>query len=143
LHVPYRGGGPALADLVAGQVPVMFDTVATSLEFIRAGKLRALAVTSAKRSEVLPDLPTIAEFVPGYEATGWNGIGAPRNTPVEVLDKLHTAINACLADPNFRTRIIDLGYSVFASSRAEFTEFVAEDTEKWAKVIRAANIKAE
>jgi tripartite-type tricarboxylate transporter receptor subunit TctC len=119
IHVPYRGGGPALIDLLAGQVPVMFDTLATSMEHIKSGKLRALAVTSDFRSEALPELPTIGEFVPGYEATGWQGVGAPRNTPVEVLDKLHSAINACLADPKLRARIVELGYAVFVSSRAE------------------------
>ena len=143
LHVPYRGGGPALTDLLAGHVQVIFDTLISSMEHIRAGELRALAVTSATRSEALPELPTIGEFVPGYEATGWQGIGAPRNTPAEVLDKLHTDINACLADPKFQARIVDLGYTVFASSRTEFSKFVAEYTEKWAKIIRGANIKAE
>ena len=143
LHVPYRGGGPALTDLLAGHVQVMFDTLISSMEHIRAGELRALAVTSATRSERLSELPTIGEFVPGYEATGWQGIGAPRNTPAEVLDKLHTEINACLADPKFQARIVDLGYTVFASSRTEFSKFVAEYTEKWAKIIRGANIKAE
>ena len=102
VHVPYRGGGPALTDLLAGQVPVMFDTIATSMEQIKAGKLRALAVTAATRSEVLPDIPTIGEFVPGYEATGWQGIGAPRNTPPEIIDRLHREINACLDDPKVK-----------------------------------------
>jgi tripartite-type tricarboxylate transporter receptor subunit TctC len=104
VHVPYRGGGPALIDPLAGQVPVMFDTIATSMEQIKAGKLRALAVTSATRSEVLPDIPTIGEFVPGYEATGWQGIGAPRNTPPEIIDRLHREINACLDDPKVKAR---------------------------------------
>jgi tripartite-type tricarboxylate transporter receptor subunit TctC len=143
VHVPYRGGGPALIDLLAGQVPVMFDTLATSMEHIKAGKLRALAVTSDHRLEALPDLPTIGEFVTGYEATAWQGVGAPRNTPVEILDKLHSNINACLADPKLRARIVELGYVVFASSQAEFSKFVVDYTDKWAKVIRAANIKAE
>jgi len=143
VHVPYRGGGPALIDLVAGQVPVMFDTLATSIEHIKAGKLRALAVTSELRSEMLPDVPTIGDFVPGYEAIGWQGVGAPRNTPVEVLNKLHSNINACLADPKVRTRIVELGYAASVSSQAEFGKFVADYTDKWAKVIRAANIKPE
>ncbi|HEY7296980.1 MAG TPA: tripartite tricarboxylate transporter substrate binding protein [Xanthobacteraceae bacterium] len=142
VHVPYRGGGPALIDLLAGQVPVMFDTLATSMEHIKAGRLRALAVTSDFRSKALPELPTIGEFVPSYEATGWQGVGAPRNTPVEVLDKLHSGINTCLADPKLGARIVELGYATFASSRAEFSKFVVEYTDKWAKVIRAANIKA-
>jgi tripartite-type tricarboxylate transporter receptor subunit TctC len=143
VHVPYRGGGPALADLLAGQVPVMFDSIATSLEQIRAGKLRVLAVTAAERSDVLPNVPTIGEFVPGYEATGWQGIGAPQNTPSSILDRLHEEINVCLDDPKLRGRITEMGYTVFRTSRAEFTQFVAESTEKWAKVIRAANIKVE
>jgi tripartite-type tricarboxylate transporter receptor subunit TctC len=143
VHVPYRGGGPALTDLLAGQISVMFDTLATSMEQIKAGKLRALAVTAATRSAVLPNVPTIGEFVPGYEATGWQGIGAPRNTPTEIIDRLHREINACLADPKISARIVELGYIVFVSSQVEFTKFVAESTEKWAKVIRATNIKAE
>jgi tripartite-type tricarboxylate transporter receptor subunit TctC len=143
LHVPYRGGGPALTDLLAGHVQVMFDTIVTSITHIRAGELIALGVTSATRSPVLPDLPAIAEFVPGYEATGWQGIGAPRKTPVAVLDTLHRAVNDSLADPKIRARIEDLGYTTFASSRGEFGQFVTEYTEKWGKVIRAANIKAE
>jgi len=142
-HVPYRGGGPALTDLLAGQVPVMFDTLATSIEHIRAGKLLALAVTSATRSNVLPNVPAVAEVVPGYEASGWQGIGAPRNTPVEVIDKLHKAVNAGLADPAIQARIADWGYTVFATSPVEFADFVPTYTKKWAKVIRAVNIKAE
>jgi tripartite-type tricarboxylate transporter receptor subunit TctC len=143
LHVPYRGGGPALTDLLAGHVQVMFDTIITSIAHIKAGELIALGVTSATRSQVLPDVPAIAEFVPGYEATGWQGIGAPRKTPVDVLDTLHRAVNDCVADPKVRARIDDLGYTTFASSRAEFGQFVTEYTEKWAKLIRAANIKPE
>jgi tripartite-type tricarboxylate transporter receptor subunit TctC len=143
VHVPYRGGGPALTDLLAGQVPVMFDTIATSMEQIKAGKLRALAVTAATRSQVLPDVPTIGEFLPGYEATGWQGIGAPRNTPPEIIDRLHREINACLDDPKLQARIVELGYLVFKTSQAEFSSFVAESTEKWANIIRAANIRAE
>jgi tripartite-type tricarboxylate transporter receptor subunit TctC len=143
LHVPYRGGGPALADLLGGQVPLMFDTLATSIEHIRAGKLRALAVTSATRSEVLPDIPPVSEFVPGYEGTGWQGIAAPRNTPAEIVDKLNREINAGLAEPRLKAHIADLGGTVFANSPAEFGTFIAEYTEKWAKVIRAANIKAD
>jgi len=141
LHVPYRGGGPALADLLAGQVPVMFDTLATSIEHIRTGKLLALAVTSATRSEVLPDIPTVGDFVPGYEGTGWQGIGVPRNTPAEIIDKLNKEINAGLADPRMKERIADLGGTVFASSPADFGTFIAEYTEKWAKVIKFAGAK--
>jgi tripartite-type tricarboxylate transporter receptor subunit TctC len=143
VHVPYRGGGPALTDLIAGQVQIMFDTIATSIEQIRAGKLRALAVTGSIRSAVLPDIPTIDEFVPGYEATGWQGIGAPRNTPAEIINSLHEKINASLADPKITARIVELGYVPFISSQDEFSSFIAESTEKWRKIIRAANIKAE
>jgi tripartite-type tricarboxylate transporter receptor subunit TctC len=141
LHVPYRGGGPALADLLAGQVPLMFDTLATSIEHIRAGKLLALAVTSATRSEVLPDIPTVGDFVPGYEGTGWQGIGAPRNTPAEIINKLNKEINAGLADPRMKARIADLGGTVFVSSPADFGTFIAEYTEKWANVIKFAGAK--
>ena len=140
-HVPYRGGGPALTDLLAGQVSVMFDTLATSIEHIRAGKLRALAVTSATRSEVLPDIPTVGEFVPGYEGTGWQGVGAPRNTPTAIIDRLNQEINAGLADPRMKARITDFGYTVFASSPADFRTFIAAYTEKWAKVIKFSGAK--
>jgi tripartite-type tricarboxylate transporter receptor subunit TctC len=143
VHVPYRGGGPALIDLISGQIPVMFDTLATSMEHIKAGKLRALGVTSTTRVEVLPDIPTIGEFVPGFEAPVWQGFAAPRNTPAGIVDKLHREISACLDAPMIRARTVELGYQVFKSSRAEFTQFVAESVEKWGKVIRAANIKAE
>jgi tripartite-type tricarboxylate transporter receptor subunit TctC len=141
LHVPYRGGGPALADLLAGQVPLMFDTLQTSIEHIRGGKLHALAVTSATRSNVLPNVPAVAEFVPGYEATGWQGIGAPRNTPANVIDRLNKEINAGLADPTIRARITDGGGTVFAGSPAEFGKHIADETEKWAKVIKFAGMK--
>jgi len=141
LHVPYRGGGPALTDLLAGQVPVMFDTLATSIEHIRAGKLRALAVTSATRSDALPDIPTVGDFVPGYEGTGWQGVGAPRNTSAEIIAKLNREINAGLADPRMKARITDFGYTVFASSPADFGTFIAAYTEKWAKVIKFSGAK--
>jgi tripartite-type tricarboxylate transporter receptor subunit TctC len=141
LHVPYRGGGPALADLLAGQVPLMFDTFATSIEHIRAGKLRALAVTAATRTELLPDIPTVAEFVPGYEGIGWQGVGAPRNTPVEIIDRLNKEINTGLADPRMKARIADLGGTVMTGSPAEFGTFIAAYTEKWAKVINFARAK--
>jgi tripartite-type tricarboxylate transporter receptor subunit TctC len=140
-HVPYRGGGPALTDLLAGQVSVMFDTLATSIEHIRAGKLRALAVTSATRSDVLPDIPTVGEFVPGYEGTGWQGVGAPRNTPTAIIDRLNQEINAGLADPRMKARIADFGYTVFASSPSDFGTFIAAYTEKWAKVIKFSGAK--
>src|SRR6516165_1820731 len=143
LHVPYRGGGPALADLLAGQVQVMFDTMATSIEHIRAGKLRPLAVTGATRAEVLPNVPPVGDFVPGYEGTGWQGVGAPRNTPAEIIDKLNQEINAGLADPKMKARLADLGGDVLALSPADFGKLIANETEKWGKVIRALDIKAD
>jgi len=143
LHVPYRGGAPALTDLLAGQAQVMFDTLLASIEHIRAGKLRPLAVTDATRVDVLPDIPTVGDFVPGYEGTGWQGVGAPRNTPAEIIDKLNKEINAGLADPKIKARLADLGGTVFASSPADFGTFVAEYTEKWAKVIKSAGIKPQ
>jgi tripartite-type tricarboxylate transporter receptor subunit TctC len=143
VHVPYRGAGPAIADLLGGQVQVMFDTLISSIEYIKAGKLRALAVTTATRQEQFPDLPTISDFVPGYESSSVNGIGAPRGTPAEIVDKLNKEINAALADPKIKTRLADLGGTALAGSPADFGKFIAEETEKWGKVIRAANIKAE
>ena len=143
LHVPYRGGGPALTDLLAGQVQVMFDTMATSIEHIRAGKLRPLAVTGATRAEVLPNVPPVGDFVPGYEGTGWQGVGAPRNTPAEIIDKLNQEINAGLADPKMKARLADLGGDVLALSPADFGKLIANETEKWGKVIRALDIKAD
>jgi tripartite-type tricarboxylate transporter receptor subunit TctC len=143
LYVHYRGGAPALTDLLAGQVQIMFDSVPTSIEYIRAGKLRPLAGTTATRSELLPEVATIAEFVPGYEAATWVGVGAPRDTPTEIINKLNHEINACLADPKIKARFADLGYAIFASSPADLSNFITTFTEKWAKVIRAANIKPE
>ena len=143
IHVPYRGEAPALTDLLGGQVQVMFGTMPASIEYIRAGKLRPLAVTSARRSEALPDLPTVGEFVAGYEANGWQGLGAPKNTPADIVDKLNTEINAALADPKMKARLADLGGTVLAGSPGDFGKLIADETEKWAKVIRAANIKAE
>jgi len=143
LHVPYRGTVPALTDLISGQIQVMFDSLVSSVELIKTGKLRSLAVTTAKRSPVLPEIPTIAEFVPGYEASGWQGVGAPRNTPADVIDKLNKEINAGLADPKIKARLADLGYAASASSPAEFGKFVADETEKWGKVVKFAGIKAE
>jgi tripartite-type tricarboxylate transporter receptor subunit TctC len=143
-HVPYRGGGPALVDLLAGQVQVMFVTTAASIEYIRAGRLRALAVTTATRSEALPDLPTVGEFVPDYETSLWLGFGAPKATPAEIVDKLNKEINAGLAaDPKMKARLADLGGTVLPASPADFGKLIADETEKWAKVIRAANIKAD
>ncbi len=142
-HVPYRGEGPALTDLVGGQVQAMFTSAAPSIELIRTGKLRAIAVTTAMRLAALPDVPTIGESIPGYEMSTWAGVGAPRGTPTEVIDKLNRAINAGLGSSAIQEKYADLGYTTFISSPADFGRFVAEDTEKWAKVIRAANIKPE
>jgi tripartite-type tricarboxylate transporter receptor subunit TctC len=141
--VPYRGGAPALTDLIAGHVQVLFDNLPTSLEYIRSGKVRPLAVTTATRSDSLPDLPTISEFVPGYEVSSWFGIGLSRNTSTEIVDKLNTEISAALADPNIKARVVELGSTVLLGSPADFGKLIAEETAKWAKVIRAANIKPE
>jgi tripartite-type tricarboxylate transporter receptor subunit TctC len=143
VHVPYRGGGPALTDLLGGQMQVYFPTTVTSIEYIRAGRLRALAVTTATRSDALPDLPTVSEFVPGYEASFCTGIGAPRNTPAEIIDKLNMEINAGLADPKLKARLTDLGGTVLALSPAEFGKLIADETDKWAKVVKFAGIKPE
>jgi tripartite-type tricarboxylate transporter receptor subunit TctC len=143
IHVPYRSEALALPDLISGQVQIMFGVMPASLGYIRAGKLRALAVTSAKRQEVLPDVPALSEFFPGYEADGWYGIGAPRATPAEIIETLNKEINAALADPTMKGRLADLGCNVFAGSPADFGKFIADETEKWAKVIKFAGIKAE
>jgi tripartite-type tricarboxylate transporter receptor subunit TctC len=143
IHVPYRGGSPALTDLLGGQVQVFFAPMAISIEHVTAGRLRALAVTTAIRSEALPDIPTVGDFVRGYEASQWFGVGAPRNTPAAIVDTLNNKINAALADPKIKVRFADLGATVLAGSPADFGKLIAEETEKWAKVIRAANIKAE
>jgi tripartite-type tricarboxylate transporter receptor subunit TctC len=142
IHVPYRGGMPAMTDLMAGQVQVVFNPVPESMEFIRAGKLRPLAVTSATRSHVMPDVPALAEVVPGYEADAVQGLGAPAHTPAEIVDKLNREVNAGLADPKLKARFSDLGATVFPVSPAEFRKFMAEETEKWAKVIRFSGAKA-
>ncbi len=141
VHVPYRGSGPALADMLAGQVQVMFDPIATSIEHIRAGRLRALAVTTVARSETLPDLPTVSDFVPGYEASSWHGIGVPKNTPAEIIDKLNKETNAALADPRMKARLVDLGGTFLSGSPAEFGKFIVDETEKWGKVVKFAGIK--
>ena len=143
VHVPYRGGAPALTDMISGQVQVMFDNVPTSIEFIRAGKLRALAVTTATRSEVLPDLPTVADFVPGYEASAWYGVGVPKGTPDDVIDKLNKEINAILADPKAKARLADLGASLLAGSPSDFGKLVADETEKWGKVVKFSGAKPD
>jgi tripartite-type tricarboxylate transporter receptor subunit TctC len=141
--VNYRGSAPALPDLIAGQVQVMFDVVISSIGHIRAGKLRPLGVTTTARLDVLPDVPPISDFLPGYEASSWDGIGAPANTPLEIVGILNKQVNAALADPTFKARLADLGAEPFAGSPAEFGKFIVDYTEKWGKVIRAAGIKAE
>jgi len=143
VHVPYRGAGPALADLLGGQVMISFAGIAGSIEYIRAGKLRAVAVTTATRSQALPDVPTVGEFVPGFEAGDWLGVGAPRNTPAAIVDKLNGEIALALADPKIKARFADLGGTALALTPAEFGKLLADETEKWAKVIRAAHIKPE
>jgi tripartite-type tricarboxylate transporter receptor subunit TctC len=141
--VHYHGTGPAFPDLLSGRLQCIFDLVTSSVGYIKDGKLRPLGVTTATRYDALPDVPPIGDFVPGYEASGWQGLGAPANTPAEILDKLHGEINAALADPTFKARLSDLGAPPFPTSRAEFTKLIAADTEKWAKVVGFANIKAE
>jgi tripartite-type tricarboxylate transporter receptor subunit TctC len=143
VHVPYRGGGPALVDLMSGRVQLMFDNLPTSLEFIKAGKLRPLAVTTTARSPVVPDLPTVADFVPGYEASAWYGLVGPKGTPPEVVATLNRAINAMLADPVAKARFVDLGASLLPGSAADFGNLIAAETEKWGKVIKFAGIKPE
>jgi tripartite-type tricarboxylate transporter receptor subunit TctC len=143
LNVPYRGQAPALADLLAGQVQIMFPLMSSSIEYIRAGKLRALAVTTATRSEGLPGIPSLGEFLPGYEASTWIGVGAPKATPAEIVEKINKEINAALADHKMKARLADLGSTPLVGSAADFGKLIAEDTEKWGKVIRAANIKPE
>jgi tripartite-type tricarboxylate transporter receptor subunit TctC len=143
VHVPYRGGGPALPDLLAGQVQVMFPSMSSSIEYVRTGKLRALAVTTATRSDALPQVSTVSDFVPGFEATLWTGIGAPKNTPADIVDKLNREINAGLADPTIKARLADLGGTPLVGSPADFGKLIADETEKWAKVVKFAGIKAD
>jgi tripartite-type tricarboxylate transporter receptor subunit TctC len=143
VHVPYRGTGPALTDLIGGQVQIFFDAIPTSIEHIRAGKLRALAVTTATRADVLPDVPILSDFLPGYEASFYGGFGAPKNTPSEVIDKLNREINAALADPKVRARLAELGGTPLAGTPADFGKLIADETEKWGKVIKFAGIKPE
>jgi tripartite-type tricarboxylate transporter receptor subunit TctC len=143
VHVPYRGTTPALTDLLAGQAQVMFDVTPSSTPHIKAGKLRALAVTTATRADVLPEIPIMGDFVPGYEASAWLGFGAPAKTPAEIVGKLNQEINAGLADPKLRVQLTDLGGIILSGSPADFSTLIADETEKWGKVIRSANIKAE
>jgi len=143
VHVPYRGAGPAMTDLLGGQVQVPFGSMPGSIEYIKTGKLRALAVTTATRSEALPDIPTVGDSVPGYEASGWYGIGAPKNTPAEIIDKLNKEINAGLADPKMKARFADFGGMVLEGSPADFGKLIAEETDKWGKVVKFARIKPD
>jgi tripartite-type tricarboxylate transporter receptor subunit TctC len=143
LHVPYRGAAPALTDLMGAQVQVMFPTMPASIQYVRAGKLRGLGVTTATRSEALPDVPALAEFVPGYEASTWYGVGAPKNTPTEIVERLNKEINAALADPKLKARLADIGAEPPSMTPTEFAKFVVDETEKWAKVVKFAGIKAE
>jgi tripartite-type tricarboxylate transporter receptor subunit TctC len=143
VHVPYRGGANMLTDLIGGQMDVAFDAVSSSIEHIKAGRLRGLAVSGAARLEALPDVPTVGEFVPGYEFSVWNGIGAPKGTPTPIIEKLSAQIAEAVADPTVKARLSDLGYSMFPSSPDDFGRLIAADTEKWSKVVKAANIKPE
>ena len=143
VHVPYKGAGPALIDLLGGQVQVMFDTMPGSIQNIKAGKVRALAVTTASRAEALPELPTVGDFVPGYESSQWYGLGAPRTTPAEIVDKLNKEVNAALADPKFRAQLAEIGGSPLAGSPADFGKLIVQDTEKWAKVVKFSGAKVD
>jgi tripartite-type tricarboxylate transporter receptor subunit TctC len=143
LHVPYRGAAPALTDLMGGQVQVIFDNLPSSIEYIRAGKLRALGVTTTTRSDALPNVPTVAETVPGYEASAWFGLGAPKGTPAEIIDKLNAAVNAGLADPRLKARLADLGGAPMIGTPADFGKVIAEETEKWAKVVKFSGARAD
>ena len=143
VHVPYRSAAAVMTDLLSGQVQLYFGTTASSLEYVRTGKLRVLAVTSARRLDTLPEIPTVAEVVPGYEASTWNGVGAPKSTPVEIISKLNDEINAALANPKMKAQLVDLGGVPMPMTPADFGRLIADETEKWAKVIRAANMKPE
>jgi len=143
VHVPYRGEGPALTDMLGGQVQAMFGTMPASIEYVRAGKLRPLAVTSARRSVLLPDLLTVGDFVPGYETSAWQGIGAPKNTPAEIINKFNKEINAGLADPKIKTRVADMGGTVLAGSPADFDKLIADETEKWGQVVKFSGAKPD
>ena len=142
-HVPYKGAAPALTDMVGGQVQVMFDNIPTSIEYIKAGRLRALAVTTATRSAVLPDLPTIGDYLPGYEASSWYGLGTPKGTPVEIIEKLNKEVNAILAEPKIKARFADISATVLPGTPADFGKHLADETEKWGKVVRFAGAKPD
>jgi tripartite-type tricarboxylate transporter receptor subunit TctC len=143
VHVPYRGSAPMLTDLIGGQVQVTFDNMPSSIEHIRAGRLRALAVTTSVRSEALPDVPVVADFVPGYEASSWFGAGAPKGTPAEIIDRLNKEMNAALADPKIKERLAGMGGMPLAGSPADFGKVIAEETEKWAKVVKFSGAKPD
>jgi len=143
IHVPYRGASQALTDLLSGQVQVVFEALPASIQLVKSGELRALAVTTATRSDALPDLPSMGEFVSGYEASGWSGVCAPKNTPIEIIETLKNVINAGLADPKLKARLADLGATTLAGSSADFGKLIADETERWGKVMRSANIKLE
>jgi len=143
LHVPYRGAGPALIDLIGGQVQVAFDPMPSSIGYVKAGQLRPLAVTTATRSEALPELPSVGDAVAGYEASTWYGVGAPKNTPAEIIDKLNKEINAGLADPRLKTRLTELGGMMLTGSSADFGTFISDETQKWAKVVKFSGAKAD
>jgi tripartite-type tricarboxylate transporter receptor subunit TctC len=143
VHVPYRGGAPALTDLIAGQVQVMFDNIPTCAEHVKSGKLRGLAVTSTTRSEVLPDLPTVADFLPGYEASAWYGLGAPKGTPAEIVDRLNKAVNEILADPKVKAKFSEYGAILLPGSAADFGKLLADETEKWGKVVKFSGAKVD
>jgi tripartite-type tricarboxylate transporter receptor subunit TctC len=143
VHVPYRGNAPAVTDLIAGQVQVMFADTPSSIAHVRAGTLRALAVTTAERSEILPEVPTVREFLPGFEASNWFGVAAPKDTPPEIIDRLNKEINFTLGEPEIKARLTDLGAAPLTGSPADFGRFIVAESEKWSKVIRAANIKVE
>ena len=143
VHVPYRGAGPALTDLLGGQVQAMFPGMSSSIEHVRAGKLRALAVTTASRSDALPDIPTVGDFIPGYEASTWSGIGAPKGTPAEIIDKLNKEINAGLVDPKVKARLANMGSTALPGSPADFGKLIVEETEKWAKVVKFSGAKPD
>ena len=143
LHVPYRGGAPALTDLIAGQVQVMFSNLPQTIEFIRSGKLRPLAVTTSTRLDILPDVPTVADVVPGYETSGWAGLGAPRNTPAEIVEKLNREVHAGFGDPRVKARLVELGGMLLTGSSADFGRFMQQEAEKWGKVVKFSGAKPE
>jgi tripartite-type tricarboxylate transporter receptor subunit TctC len=143
VHVPYRGTGPAHADLISGQVQVLFDGMPSCIALVRGGQLRALAVTTTYRSEALPDLPRVADFVPGYEASSWFGIGAPKNTPPAVVEIINKEVNAALADPKMKAKLADLGGDSLAGSPSDFAQLIAEETEKWGRVVKFSGAKTQ